>query len=233
MVTGLDNYYVYVHYRLDKDVPMYVGRGKRRRAWAKGNNDRSERWHRTVQKYGYRVEILVDGLLDWEACQIEIDMIALYRKMGYPLCNMSSGGEHGSVGVKASPETRKKLSDIMRGPNHPNWGKSRPVEVSKKVSNTLKIRYATNPDLKEKASIYAKQSKGHTGKHHSDELKAKFARSYPAFKNKFTGEIIPAGTNFRKMCAERGLATGNMYKLRRGEIRHNKGWELYIEETSV
>lgn len=118
-------YYVYIHYRNDNGTPFYVGRGKKyegrldtpgeyQRAYEKGINDRSDFWHRIVNKAGYTVEIFLDELTYEEAYHKEIELVKLYgrRNIGKgPLVNLTDGGE-GNEGYVTSEETKKKLRDF-------------------------------------------------------------------------------------------------------------------------
>jgi hypothetical protein len=53
------------------------------------------------------------------------------------------------------------------------------------------------------------------------------AKSYPAFINKDTGEIIPAGVNLTRLCRERELVRSCMRDVVRGEQKQHRGWMLY------
>jgi len=52
------------------------------------------------------------------------------------------------------------------------------------------------------------------------------AQPYPAFRNIYTGEIIPAGVNLSKLCRDRGLDVANMHRIRHGVKISYKGWKL-------
>lgn len=69
--------YVYRHIRNDKNLPFYIGIGtdstfKR----AKESSRRSQYWKRIVNKTGYEVEILFDGITIDEAKEKEIEFIS-------------------------------------------------------------------------------------------------------------------------------------------------------------
>lgn len=52
------------------------------------------------------------------------------------------------------------------------------------------------------------------------------AQPYPAFYNKKTGEVIPAGINRSKLCQERGWNTGSLWYLISGRIHRMENWVL-------
>lgn len=57
----------------------------------------------------------------------------------------------------------------------------------------------------------------------------KLGKPYPAFINKNTSEIIPAGINMMQMCREKGLSDPNMRAVAKGRIRSYRGWVLLKE----
>lgn len=126
----MKNFYVYLHNRGDNGEPFYVGKGTRNRANDKGH--RNKHWHNIVNKHGYTVEIIFDGLENKESCQVEIDVILELRYFGYRLCNYTNGGE-GKLGYKTSEETKRKISKS-------NTGKKISEEHKKKLSDAFKGR---------------------------------------------------------------------------------------------
>lgn len=91
----------------------------------------------------------------------------------------------------------------------------------------------------------AKMSKAHIGQKHSKETRAKMSRahkgreitwadkiakSYPAFYNIKTDEIIPPGRNFAEMCRGRGFNHDKFYAIKSAANRQTKdGWRLATE----
>lgn len=59
---------------------------------------------------------------------------------------------------------------------------------------------------------------------HADDVKG--WRKHPAFINRDTGEVIPAGHNLAKACREHGLKRNGMYMVANGSNQANYGWEL-------
>jgi hypothetical protein len=104
------DYYVYEHRRATTGEVFYVGKGKGYRAWVDSN--RSKHWQRIAKKHGVTVRIIISGLQEWAAHEIERDLISLHgrRDIGYGrLINVTDGGD-GSSGYKYSEETRQKMS---------------------------------------------------------------------------------------------------------------------------
>src|SRR5688500_1295766 len=97
----MTNCYIYRHIRLDTNTPFYIGMGSKEDGFypsteyerAYNTNDRTEFWHNIVNKAGgYVVEILLDDLSSFEACDKEREFISLYgredKNTGI-LCNLT------------------------------------------------------------------------------------------------------------------------------------------------
>ena len=145
-------FYVYEHWRPDRDECFYVGKGVAHRAYQMKHG--RNRYHRAITEKLLRlgmvvqVKIIASGLTDQEACQKEIDRISFWRNDGADLANMSSGGEKAAVGVKRSPEyiaaliernksrivsaeTRAKMSIVHKGNKSRTGQKSSRESVEK------------------------------------------------------------------------------------------------------
>jgi hypothetical protein len=111
----MQKYYVYVHYRLDKEIPFYVGKGQGNRAYV--TTGRNSWWTAIHNKTLIDVDIVKYFDLEDDAFAYEIELIAELSK-NYTLCNLTSGGE-GSSGYKHTNKTRaaisKKLSSKPTG----------------------------------------------------------------------------------------------------------------------
>jgi hypothetical protein len=115
-------YYVYLHRRSDDNSVFYVGKGTKNRAWTK--HCRNKYWKNIVNSVGYSVELVYYDLKEDEAFRLEIEQIALYK----PSCNFTKGGDGGAIrlGMKTSPETRRKQSEAAKGRIVWEKGKKRP-----------------------------------------------------------------------------------------------------------
>lgn len=146
MINSRDNFYVYIHYRLDNMQPFYIGKGTGDRAHRK--NNRSKWWLNIVNKFGYEVKIVSDNLSEEDAFELEIFLIdELGRKdlNKGPLINLTNGGD-GVSGYKFTEEQRKALSDshkgikshlyCKKGANHYLYGKKQSQEhIDKRVAS--------------------------------------------------------------------------------------------------
>jgi hypothetical protein len=133
-------YYVYEHWRPDKDEPFYVGKGKGRRAWSLRRN----RFHNFVMtelaSLGLcaEVRLVVGELTAKQANLIEIERIALYRRAGIQLANISSGG---SGFFNPSEEYRQRLGEISsKRTRTPEWCAHIAEGVSRSYTPELRAR---------------------------------------------------------------------------------------------
>ena len=134
-------YYVYLHRRLSDNKVFYVGKGKNKRAW--DTNKRSTWWKRAYEKHGLIVEIAFDNLDEKTAFLCEKDTILEMRYFGYPLCNMTDGGE-GKSGHVQSQETKDKRSKSMAGRKLSEDHRRKISENSKARSHQLSERNTDN-----------------------------------------------------------------------------------------
>ena len=107
----MNNFYVYIHRRASDNLPFYVGKGKKERAW--WPHGRSQFWNNVKNKHGLVVEIVFDELSEEDAFQCEKDTILEFRYFGYPLVNLTDGGD-GPCGWKPSEETRRRMSEAQK-----------------------------------------------------------------------------------------------------------------------
>lgn len=126
-------YYVYEHWRLDRDECFYVGKGKGNRAYQmKDRNRHHKAIMAKVSREGFAVEvkIVASGLSEQEALNLEIERIKFWRSAGADLANITNGGE-GVSGLKHSEETKKLWSQKRKG---------RPVSLEGRIkrSKTMK-----------------------------------------------------------------------------------------------
>lgn len=156
----MNNFYVYVHRRADDNKPFYVGKGKNRRAWH--FHDRSLFWNNVKNKHGIVVEIVFEGLTEEEAFQCEKDTILEFRYFGYPLVNLTNGGE-GVSGYIQSEEHRKRLVQIRK--NSKKW-----QEGTKRAALKLRGRSLTDAHRKN-------ISDGSKGRKLSEETKRRMSES--------------------------------------------------------
>lgn len=106
-------FYVYEHWRLDRDECFYVGKGKGKRAYELKNRNRH---HKAIvaklSRIGsaFEVRIVSSGLTEDEAFNLERDRIAFWRGKNVDLANLTDGGD-GIWGFKHSEETKNKMKE--------------------------------------------------------------------------------------------------------------------------
>lgn len=121
------SFYVYVHKRKTDGSVFYVGKGTRSRATKR--RDKNPHWDAVVAKHGLDVEIVISGVQEWYAFELERDLIAYYGRE--KLCNMTDGGDgisgyshserakqaisRAQTGTLRSAETRAKMSASQKG----------------------------------------------------------------------------------------------------------------------
>ena len=142
---------VYQHRRKDTNEVFYVGIGyTRNRAFEVAN--RNKYWYNVVEKVGYEVDILIEGLKWQDACRVEKGLIKNFGRKDLntgTLVNMTEGGEGGAAhkgylhseeakqkmsnaktGRKLSEETKKKMSETRKGKE--SWNKGKPGTMAGK-----------------------------------------------------------------------------------------------------
>ena len=116
--TGEKDCYLYRHLKPSGEL-FYIGIGSGnnnyKRAYTK--TGRNKNWYKIVENFGYEVQILTSGLTRAEAEELEILLIAYYRREDCcdgVLCNLTDGGG-GNTGLKHSKETKLKMSETRKG----------------------------------------------------------------------------------------------------------------------
>ena len=110
-------FYVYEHWRLDRDECFYVGKGKGNRAYRmRGRNLH----HRAImdkllrEGSGMEVRMVATGLSENDAFSLEIERISFWRELGVDLANHTNGGD-GVSGLKMSLEARARMPSAKKG----------------------------------------------------------------------------------------------------------------------
>jgi hypothetical protein len=133
---------VYEHWREDKNVCFYVGKGhlKRARQISRKENTRHQRIVSKLKSLNMNVivRIVQQNMVEEDAFILEVERIAYWRRMGTELSNQTNGGD-GSSGYVYSEERRKEVSERMRGIKKPQLqGKGLSEEHRKRISDGLK-----------------------------------------------------------------------------------------------
>jgi hypothetical protein len=116
-------FYVYEHWRPDRDLCFYVGKGKGPRS--RNFRDRNSRYKQVLDELSAQgmcveVRMVASGLTESQAFRLERDRIKFWRGRGIDLANRTDGGEGFSgfvrpLGIKLSEEARAKLSAARKG----------------------------------------------------------------------------------------------------------------------
>ena len=165
-----DKHRFYVYFHRYSSGPksgqiFYIGKGTGTRAYS--NTSRNRHWHAVNNKYGRTTEIYKKNLSSEQASDIEIEKI---KEIGLNnLCNKSTGGDSGAIGVVHSLEFRKRISEMMKrraekqknDPNfvHPCCGRALSEESREKISKSLSDYWSSaSRSEKEKRSEKIKKS---------------------------------------------------------------------------
>jgi hypothetical protein len=145
-------FYVYEHWRLDKDQCFWVGKGHGKRAWtfARTANFHYSGIVRKLTSLGMIVEVrfIAVDLSEQDAFMLETLTIAAWRAAGVPLTNQTNGGE-GTSGLVRTEENKRKLSIAHRGkvlsPEHrakiglKSLGRHKTAEVRAKIGQKARL----------------------------------------------------------------------------------------------
>lgn len=107
---------------------------------------------------------------------------------------------------------------IMKGEDHPMYGKKHRLESKLKMSLARKGR--TFRPLSEEHKYKLRKKRPNAGKNIAEANALNWIVT-----NKTTGEEIKI-RNLNAFCRERGLAPGNLYKTVTGEIKQHKGYSI-------
>ncbi len=191
----------------------------------------------------------------------EVYWIAYYRNEGYDLTNCTTGGNQNTkmseetrkrigeskkgnkfmVGKKHSDATKKLLSDMLKGENHPLFGTNRSDDTKKKIGDAnkgekngmfgKKVEY--NPEVAEKISNALKNSKVFQDSRKSDEYGKKISdiQSTPLYLLDINRNVIAEFNNCREVSEHLGCTKGNVKNARRdNRMLCKKYWVIYKDE---
>lgn len=161
-----NKYLVYEHWRPDKDVCFYVGKGHGRRP---SDMRLRNKHHHNIQKklarQGMCVEVrmVASGLMEEMAFLIEMERIEFWRSVGVKLANITSGGE-GLSGHRHSDKSRQKMSAAIK------LKYSDPEHIEKVRAATVRSWIGAD-ERKRKLGEFSTSRKGTKTGPRSDEVK--------------------------------------------------------------
>ena len=213
-------FYVYEHWRLDRDECFYVGKGRGGRAYSMKNRNRHHQ--AIVAKLGrigsaFEVRMVSTGLSEHDAFELEKDRIAFWRSAGSDLTNLTNGGE-GISGFCHSDETRKKLSEMNKGMPAAFKGRKHSDETKRVLSEIAKKR--GGPKLTKEQQ--EKAAEWHRGRKRSAETCAKISAKAKGRKSPNKGKPSPLKgvKHSAEVCAKKSEAAKLRWQKRRME------WEI-------
>lgn len=108
-------FYVYEHWRPDKNVCFYVGKGKGKRAFDslhRGPHHKNIIAKLAQSGFPFNVRFVGTNLTEGEAFEKEIERIAFWRSLNVDLVNRTNGGEGPSGYVQSIDHRNKKTAAI-------------------------------------------------------------------------------------------------------------------------
>lgn len=137
----MNKYYVYIHIDPRTNLVRYVGKGSGKRAYQFHPARRSGyhlTWLKSLKSLGMKptVELIEQNLTEEQSFSLEKLWIAAYRHLGFPITNLTDGGE-GASGQKWTQERRNKQS-LYSGEKHHSFGKPGPNKGKKFTEEHLK-----------------------------------------------------------------------------------------------
>ena len=212
--------YIYGIRALDVDKFIWVGKSNKPEDRFEGHmicsgNDCVQKFVEEKGRGNFRLEILEKVKFKVSAGWIEREgfWIERLRSEGHPLCNKNNGG---GGPTEHTEETKQKMRNSQAEYFKMHGGRNkgpRSEECKAKTSASL-TGHTVSVETRQKIGKASQGNEYH-------------AKSYPTFYNEQTGEMIPAGNNFTKMCREHGLNHGTMYSIKTGRNHMNRdGWRL-------
>lgn len=170
-------FYVYEHWRPDRDECFYVGKGHGGRANLMSTRNAH---HKNIQaklaRMGMCVEVrmIAVGLTSGAALSFEVERIAFWRADGAELANLTIGGE-GASGLKRSDEWKKSVGDRHRQKfvSKETREKISAANVGRIVSVETKLKMSASAQKSWTPERRAEKSLAQKGKKHSDASKQK------------------------------------------------------------
>lgn len=194
-------FYVYEHWRLDRDECFYVGKGKGIRAYKM--RDRNAH-HRAImgklsrEGSGMEVRMVATGLTEDEAFTLEVERIAFWREAGADLANRTNGGD-GVSGLKMSDEAKAKMSAAKIGKKQDPDAVARriaPLVGRKQPRHAVEICAEKRRGKALSEEHKAKLSAAHMGKTVSDAARASLSAAH---KGKPWGEKRRAAEDAKRV----------------------------------
>lgn len=195
-------YVVYKHTTPSGKVYIGITKRKPEQRWESGNGYKdNEHFYRAILKYGWeniKHEIVCTGLTKWQAGKVEQSLIKYFdstnQDKGY---NHSIGGECSALGVHPSAETRRKLSEALKGTRRSAETRRRMSEANKRRHPSAETRRKiseSHKGIRPSAETRQKMSESHKGSHHSVDTRRKISEAGKGVNNPQYGKHPSAET---------------------------------------
>lgn len=176
-------YYVYEWYDEEDGHTIYVGKGKGGRYRERGFTKRNKRFGEYIRSHDCKSRILVSGLSEEEAFELEKETISEKREKGECEFNFADGG------AISTPN--------LAGELNPMWGRTHTPEVRERLS-------VVNSDGRHKG-----ENNSQYGVHLRDRMsEEQYQHWIAAHKEKYQGAGNPKARKVNMRCAD----TGEVYK---------------------
>jgi len=193
-------------------------KNRRKQHLYKSKNMSNFYFHNALRTYGkdsFEWEVLCECDTKDELNEMEFHYIKQYDtyENGY---NMTFGGD-GIIRINISEDHKQKISDALRGENHPMYGKHLSEDHKQKISNALKGK-------KVSISTRKKMSESSIGKKMSEEAKLKLSLAGKGRVSHMKGKTHTKET--RKILSEKSKGNESHAKI---WCFHHKGKNIEIK----
>ena len=155
MFNNYKKYYLYIHTRLDTNLPFYIGIGTKKNyntyksiySRAYNKSSRNKYWKNITNKTDYKIEIVLESNDYNYIKEKEIEYIASYKKL-YNLSNFTAGGDGYSA-----PHKKSSIRKMMI------FHENKRRYIINKIKNDVVKDYNNNiliPDLVKKYNVNKK-----------------------------------------------------------------------------
>jgi group I intron endonuclease len=242
-----NRFYTYAYLREDR-TPYYIGKGSGKRIYQQNGKPCG------VPKDKNKIIFLKQNLIEEDAFNHEKYIISVFGRIDIGtgvLRNKSDGGQ-GSSGAIRSEETKKKMSESLKGrifteKHRKNIGKSSEGRIFSKESRKKMSESHLGKFVGEKSPVYGKKHTEQTkrklselnagnnnpfyGKKHTEELKQKLSSKHNKLLRFISpgGEVVEEWTTLRMFCKKYNLSRCELVKLMNGKQSQHKGWTIFNE----
>ena len=166
-------YYTYIHKRGTDGLVFYVGMS-RKKYRINEKASRSQLWKSIFAAHGRTAEVVSYFSTEQEAANHEKHLIAYYKSIDAPLCNITEGGK-GALGRAHTDDAKRRISEAHKG-----LSMSEENRLAMSIRNTGK---RLSPEHKARLSAAMSGEKNpqfgragfFSGRHHTEETKQKLA----------------------------------------------------------